>query len=248
MGNKASRTPQAERSSDKGKSPQSDNAKGKGKSPTPQPVVEDLDPVSAREFIMQTQFDHVEVSKLYNIFSALTANSPRKAFDRVLFKQGLAKLQEAGLKNLDQSPFADRLFTLLDANNDGVVDFHEFITGLSLLCKGSADEKLALCFRAYDLDNNGFISKDELAHMLKQAWVSGVKALNATTVHQELDMAELERFAEQTARNWADSAFENLDANGDGKLSFDEFKVFVMSQPKITATLEGFKKEVAVTL
>jgi hypothetical protein len=38
-----------------------------------------------------------------------------------------------------------------------------------------------------------------------------------------------------------------LPATGDGKLSFDEFKEFALAEPKITATLNGFKKEVTIT-
>lgn len=50
--------------------------------------------------------------------------------------------------------------------------------------------------------------------MLKNAWVSGVKALNATTVHEDLDLDELEALAKTTAANWAENAFESLDTNG----------------------------------
>lgn len=50
--------------------------------------------------------------------------------------------------------------------------------------------------------------------MLKNAWVSGVKALNSTTVHEDLDMEELESLAKTTAAHWAENAFESLDTNG----------------------------------
>lgn len=55
--------------------------------------------------------------------------------------------------------------------------------------------------------------------MLKNAWVSGVKALNATTVHEDLDLDELEALAKTTAANWAENAFESLDTNGIQKKS-----------------------------
>jgi len=34
---------------------------------------------------------------------------------------------------------------------------------------------------------------------------------------------------------------------GDGQLSLEEFKDFAMAEPKITATLNGYKKEVTIT-
>jgi hypothetical protein len=70
------------------------------------------------------------------------SNNGKDPLDRETFKKGLGKLEACGLKNLDDSPFVERLFTLLDVNHDGSVDLQEFITGLSLLCKGTVEEKL----------------------------------------------------------------------------------------------------------
>jgi len=83
--------------------------------------------------------DRVEAKNLIEIFQALC---PGGRADRETFKLGLGKLEKCGLKNLDESPFADRLYDLLDTNQDGVVDLQEFVSGLSLLCKGSPEEKI----------------------------------------------------------------------------------------------------------
>lgn len=82
------------------------------------------------------------MSALYETFHTLS-NGGKEALDRDTFKKGLGMLENCGLKNLDDSPFVDRLFDLLDTNGDGSVDLHEFVTGLSLLCKGTIEEKLA---------------------------------------------------------------------------------------------------------
>lgn len=139
--------------------------------------------------------DKVEVKELYDIFKSI---SPDSAVDRETFKKGLSKLTTVGLKHIDDTPFADRLFDLLDTNRDGVVDLGEFVCGLSLLCKGSVEEKLErkstfylislaqhsstrlVSFKAYDIDGNGYISKDELSQMFKSAWMAGFKALCST--------------------------------------------------------------------
>jgi len=167
--------------------------------------------------------------------------------DRETFRKGLGMLEKAGLRNLDDSPFVERLFTLLDVNSDGQIDLTEFVTGLSLLCKGSVEEKLALSFKAYDLDGNGYITKDELASMFKSAWISGFRALCATHGNEDLSMDDLNEFSEEMATLFAENAFDTLDTNGDGQLSFEEFKEFALAEPKITATLNGFKKEVNIT-
>lgn len=37
----------------------------------------------------------------------------------------------------------------------------------------SDSNSLAVSFKAYDLDGNGFITKDELALMFRSAWIAG---------------------------------------------------------------------------
>lgn len=198
----------------------------------------------------------------------LLSNGGKEALDINTFRKGLGMLQAVGLKNLDDSPFVERLFTLLDTNGDGTIDLQEFVTGLSMLCKGTPEEKLKcinfetflflnliflfflVTFRAYDLDGNGSISKDELALMFKQAWMSGFHALIAShgiKNNEELKMEDLQDFAQEMATLFAENAFDTLDTNHDGKLSFEEFKKFALAEPKITATLNGFKKEVSIT-
>ena len=105
----------------------------------------------------------------------------------------------------------------------------------------------AVSFKAYDLDGNGYISKDELALMFKSAWIAGFRALCASHGNEELSMEDLNEFSEEMATLFADNAFDTLDTNGDGQLSFEEFKEFALAEPKITATLNGFKKEVNIT-
>jgi len=205
-----------------------------------------IDPEMIKNLQEQTNFDKVEVKKLFETFVELS-NGGKESLDKDTFKKGLNKLEACGLKNIENTPFADRLFHLLDANGDGTVDLSEFVCGLSMLCKGTVEEKLELSFRAYDLDGNGYISKDELALMFKSAWISGFRALCASHGNEELSMEDLNEFSEEMATLFADNAFDTLDTNGDGQLSFEEFKEFALAEPKITATLNGFKKEVNIT-
>jgi len=210
------------------------------------PTMPSIDPEHLKNLQEQTNFDKVEVKKLYSTFMEIS-NGGKESLNKEAFKRGLHKLEACGLKNIENTPFADRLFHLLDINGDGTVDLSEFVCGLSMLCKGSVEEKLELSFKAYDLDGNGFISKDELALMFKSAWIAGFRALCASHGNEELSMDDLNEFSEEMATLFADNAFDTLDTNGDGQLSFEEFKEFALAEPKITATLNGFKKEVNIT-
>jgi Ca2+-binding EF-hand superfamily protein len=219
---------------------------GKAISPEVQSKYGTVDPAVVAKLQEQTGFDKVEVNELYNIFQKLSPSCGGK-FDKATFRKALQELGKVGLKSADDTPFADRLFSLLDTNGDGSLDLTEFVTGLSMLCKGSVEDKLALSFKAYDIDGNGFITKDELALMFKQAWMAGYSALCMAHGTEQMSNADLQEFSEEMATLFAENAFESLDTNGDGKLSFQEFKEFAMAEPKITATLNGFKQEVNIT-
>lgn len=94
--------------------------------------------------------DKVEVKKLYSTFMELS-NGGKESLSKEMFKKGLNKLEACGLKNIDNTPFADRLFHLLDINGDGTVDLSEFVCGLSMLCKGTVEEKLECMYMCRSL-------------------------------------------------------------------------------------------------
>lgn len=102
-------------------------------------------------------------------------------------------------------PLAPRVFDLFDNNRDGTVDMREILCGFSSLRNSRGDDALRLCFQMYDADRSGCISKEELASMLR--------ALPEECLPG--DIAEPGKL---------DEMFEQMDANGDGVITFDEFK------------------------
>ena len=67
-----------------------------------------------------------------------------------LFNQALRELL-----NIDLSEeMFERYYEIFDADKSGSIDFREFVTGLSVLLKGSFEEKVdcKLCFLKLDLN------------------------------------------------------------------------------------------------
>jgi len=46
---------------------------------------------------------------------------------------------------------SERIFHLFDQDNNGQVDFKEFVEGLAIFSKGTDEQKIEFSFRLYDL-------------------------------------------------------------------------------------------------
>ena len=73
-----------------------------------------------------------------------------------------------------------KLPLLLVTDNNGEIDFNEFIEGLShFSVKSEKDEKLKFAFQIYDIDKDGYISSAELYHVLKQMVGNNLKVIQS---------------------------------------------------------------------
>ena len=81
--------------------------------------------------------------------------------DKEEFRNGL------GIENYEIS---DRLFELFDQDSSGSVDYGEFVTTIESMVDGSAKDKIKFAFQLHDLDNNGYIDRNELRILIKQSF------------------------------------------------------------------------------
>lgn len=109
------------------------------------------------------------------------------------------------MEMLSLLPLAPRIFDLFDNNRDGTVDMREIVGGFSSLKYSQGDDALRLCFQMYDTDRSGCISKEEVAAMLR--------ALPDDCL--PIDITEAGKL---------DEIFDVMDANNDGRVTFEEFK------------------------
>jgi len=110
-------------------------------------------------------------------------------------------------------------FRLFDTDQDGKIDFSEFVAGLSLCCNGKKDEKLRFVFDMYDLDKDGFLNKAETELLLRSAQALAGDPEDAQEMRSQLLTA-----AQQ---------YQHL-------LPFDAFRDFAESNMEVHAFLHRF--------
>eukprot|EP01096_Ripella_sp_DP13-Kostka_P005146 TRINITY_DN1782_c0_g1_i1.p1 TRINITY_DN1782_c0_g1~~TRINITY_DN1782_c0_g1_i1.p1 ORF type:complete len:228 (+),score=119.53 TRINITY_DN1782_c0_g1_i1:27-686(+) len=192
-----------------------------------------------------TNLNRVEITELSRVFEEVAAGAP--GLNREQFQLAFQKLSstDPNVQSIAGIPYANRLFDLLDTDKSNTVDIREFVAGLSVLCKGTTEEKLLASFRAFDLDGDGFISFDELSQMFTSAWLAGYSPILTQEADEETKR-EIREFSVECAINMARSVMNAIDVNGDGKLSLEEFKMFARQNPKITATLDDYENQVSL--
>eukprot|EP00124_Ichthyophonus_hoferi_P000550 Ihof_evm3s21 gene=Ihof_evmTU3s21 len=126
-----------------------------------------------RQLQKDTHFDQVELEALYEQYKSLsTADGPEGGIEKETFEHSLGPLGSE--KNL----VTERIFKFFDKNGDGLIDFSEMVGGMSVLCKGTTQEKLKYTFEGLDLIGNNHISRDSLRKMYKAYFYLSMELVN----------------------------------------------------------------------
>ena len=117
----------------------------------------------------------------------------------------------------------EQIYDTFDADDNGCVNFSDLTSGLSILCKGDADTKVRSTFKLYDADGDGKISRDEMEAYLTSVFKLIYRAQPGAA--EEVDGVSPELLAEIMA----EQAFQDADFDGDGFLSFPEFRAWYLA-------------------
>ena len=150
----------------------------------------------------------------YNIFYCVVTDAELRRLFRK-FKRldtdhsgTLSVTEFLAIPELEHNPLVRRVVSTFDRDNNGEVDFHEFISAITVFVRAqstqqSLNEKYEFTFRLYDVDNDGFISNADLFAVLKNM------------VGNNLNDIQLQQLVDRTIIKG--------DLDKDGKLNYDEY-------------------------
>ncbi|XP_029044750.2 EF-hand calcium-binding domain-containing protein 1-like [Osmia bicornis bicornis] len=183
----------------------------------------------------KTRFSWSELDNLCKLYKKLTNSSQQQVgqsvitarrsqpnqviegIDRNIFRD----LLHNTFKVITEDILVERIFCCWDRENEGIIRLEPWIMGLDLYLRGSLREKIEFCFKVYDLNNDGFITKDEIFQLFKNC----------------LMKQPGEEDPDEAVRDLSEMALKKLDVDRDGKISFQDYKVAVTEEPLL---LEAF--------
>ena len=128
-----------------------------------------------------------------------------------------------------------RIFFMFDHDKDGIISFREFLVGMSVYQRGNTEEKLRFAFMMYDMDEDGFVDKQDCFSMLKGMWKDDVTG-EIRPEHAKEIIA------------YVDQVFDQIDLDRNGKISLDEVMTILLSKTdaeKAQELLEEHQRDMA---
>uniref|UniRef100_A0A663DSN8 Calaxin n=2 Tax=Aquila chrysaetos chrysaetos TaxID=223781 RepID=A0A663DSN8_AQUCH len=158
-------------------------------------------------------FNKREVECLIKLFDTLVAESSSRfaaaGFDRNMFRDTLHSAF-----GMTDDMIMDRVFRTFDKDNDSCINVVEWVEGLSVFLRGTLEERIKYCFEVYDLNGDGYISREEMFQMLKNSLLKQPS----------------EEDPDEGIKDLVDIALKKMDYDHDGKLSFMDFEKAVRDE------------------
>nr|XP_020457432.1 Kv channel-interacting protein 2 isoform X3 [Monopterus albus] len=160
-------------------------------------------PESMDKLQEQTKFTKKELQVLYRGFKN---ECPSGVVNEENFKNIYSQFFPQG----DSSMYAHFLFEAFDTNKNGSVSFEDFVFGLSIILRGTINDRLNWAFNLYDLNKDGCITKEEMLDIMK-------------SIYDMMGKYTYPTMQDDAPREHVESFFQKMDRNKDGVVTIEEF-------------------------
>ncbi|XP_077442486.1 calsenilin-like isoform X1 [Vanacampus margaritifer] len=178
-------------------------------------------PEGLEQLQAQTQFTRKELQSLYRGFKN---ECPSGLVDEETFKIIYSQFFPQG----DATMYAHFLFNAFDSDRSGAIRFEDFVLGLSVLLRGSVPEKLRWAFNLYDINKDGYITKEDMLAIM-------------TSIYDMMGRYTLPSVREDSPYEHVEKFFQKMDRNRDGMVTMDEFIETCQKDESIMSSMQLFE-------
>lgn len=168
-----------------------------------------------------TKFSKRELQMMYRSFKQ---EAPSGVVREDAFKHIFSQFF---VKGADCGQYAHFVFNTFDPEHNGLVTFTDFVIGLSVLSRGTIQDKLRWTFSLYDVNGDGAICRNDLSRI-----IISIYDLMGKSVDPPVD--------ESTYKEHIDRVFEKLDLNNEGVITWENFLQACTQDETIMMSLDVF--------
>jgi len=176
--------------------------------------------VQLNDLLKDTKFTKSEIRTMYRGFKQ---ECPDGIVHEETFREIYGKFFPHGNAGL----YAHHVFKAFDANRNGAISFRDMLVSLSTLLRGNVHEKLRWTFTLYDLNKDGYITKQEVLNVM-------------VAVHELMGVHASPLMRQDQVEVLVDDIFSRLDTNQDGVVTIDEFIEACQRDTTISRSLQNF--------
>ncbi|XP_058474407.1 recoverin-like [Solea solea] len=154
---------------------------------------------------LKTKFSETEIVQWYENFK-------RQCPTGRISQEEFQNIYRKFFPDSDANTYAQHVFRSFDTNDDGTLDFKEYIIALHMTSTGKTTRKLEWAFSLFDVDKNGYITKTEV----KEICTAIFKLISKE------DMAKLPQ-DENTAEKRAEKLWKYFEKDDDDRVAEGEF-------------------------
>ncbi|XP_068159841.1 uncharacterized protein [Drosophila tropicalis] len=169
-----------------------------------------------------TRFTEDEIKRIYRGFKA---ECPTGVVKEDTFKVIYSQFFPQGA---NPTLYAHYVFNTLDQDHSGIVSFEDFVQGLSILSRGSVEEKLRWTFSLYDINGDGFITPEEMTDIV-------------TAIYELMGRLPDECPEEEKIKGKVEQIFQKMDINRDGVVTLEEFLEACRNDEAISRSMSVFE-------
>lgn len=185
----------------------------------------------------------------------------------------------------------EQMFRFYDQDGNNIIDLEEFIHALSILVKGTQEEKIPFAFKGYDIESKGYINKENLRNMFKAYFNVSLELVRDVVKSCEEEMMAsfddaadkpvsavfnapipnhgapstsgkptqhytsqagassqngpdgmwpvMEAMSQDAIDEMVDNVFKHADLDGNGEISFEEFRVWAANDNTLLSWFEA---------
>ena len=176
-----------------------------------------------RKKLTEGDLDHL--AKILDVEKSLIKEKHQKFLsyhpDGVISKKSFNSMFRSCFPSGDIKNMSKHVWRMFDTNQDGLIDFREFIKVLYVMNEGSSEDNLKQIFKLLDINSDGKIDFKELEQIVK-------------------DLRKLEnknKVCDFDANNLAEAAFKEMDKDQDGEITQQNFVTACLERRKFSTII-----------